>query len=286
VHLRCLETVSRGITNRRRVRFHLATQEVMGRVVLLEGNRLEPGGDGVAQIRLEKPVVARKGDRFVIRSYSPIRTIGGGVVVRPFTRRRTKLTPDELELLEVLITGNPAEEILALVRAGRHEGIEVARLPLLTGLPPAAIERTVGELAAGGEVAAYDGYLFHRSALRSAKEGVREYLEQQHRNSPLRTGFPLEEMRKKVFPHSPGCFVEQVISELTGDGTITLKGGLIKLSSHEIALADEDARIHRYLVRTFGEAGLAPPSLDQLAGELGVPETRLLELVAVLKDTG
>ncbi len=286
VNLRCLETAGRGITNRRRVRFHLATQEVMGRVVLLEGSRLEPGEEATAQLRLEKPVVTRKGDRFVLRSYSPIRTIGGGVVIRPFARRRTRLPPEEMELLEVLIAGRPEEEILALVKAGRHEGVEVARLPLLSGIPHTEIKNMIGDLAADGRVVALDGYLFHVTVFQGAQEDVRGYLERQHRDHPLRTGFPLEEMRKKVFPRSPACFVEEVIGELTRSGSVALKGGLIKLSSHEIALVDEDARIHRDLVRKFSESGLAPPSLDQLAGELDVPEGRLLELVAVLKDTG
>jgi selenocysteine-specific elongation factor len=286
VHLECLVSEARGIENRRRIRVHLATQEVMGRVVLLERGLLEPGKDAYAQVRLERPIVTRKGDRFVIRSYSPMKTIGGGSVLAPFPARKTKKGPGDAEFFDILTAGTAEEEVRAVVAHRGPSGLAVNQLPLLVSASLGEVMKIVAGLEAQGDLLTIDEYVFHASALEEARERISAYLEEQHLGSPLKTGFPLEEMRKKLFTASPECMVEEVVGRLARKGFLELKGGLVRLSSHEISLDPEEARIHDELVRRFGEAGLSPPSLSQIIPELGASEAKLLEIIAILKEKG
>jgi selenocysteine-specific elongation factor len=286
VHLECLASESRGIENRRRIRFHLATQEVMGRVLLLEGAVLERGKDAYAQLRLEKPIVTRKGDRFVMRSYSPMRTIGGGTVLAPFAARRTRMGSGDAALFDVLTAGGDEEEVRELVRHRGPAGLLVSRLPLLVSASLQDLRRTITGLEKRGDLRVLDEYVFHKSALDEAREKIRTYLQDLHRSNPLKTGFPLEEMRKKVLHASPDRMIEEVIGSLSREGFLDLKGGLVRLTSHEISLDREEVRIRDEVVRRFGEAGLAPPSLSQIVQELGVSESKVHAIVAILKESG
>ena len=120
---------ARPLTSRTRVRLHLGTAEVMARV--LPRSPIEPGGKGMARLSLEKEMVARTGDRFVLRSYSPVTTIGGGRVLDPYPPRRRSVWPVGLA------SGDPSERFRAII-SRRRDGISTAELPLLLGLPPAA----------------------------------------------------------------------------------------------------------------------------------------------------
>ena len=286
VSLECLKTEGRGIQNRRRVRFHLATGEVMGRVVLLESDLLEPGGEAYAHIRLENSIVARNGDRFVLRSYSPIRTIGGGSVLRPFSRRRTKITPELRRIFDVLKTGSVEEEILALAQSQGSSGVERLQIPLLTGTSPAKAAEITRSLQSRGRISVLGDMIFHAEALEEARKLVTSYLEKQHRLNPIKTGFPLEEMRNRLFPTSPESLVEEVLDNLTALKIIGLKSGLVRLSSHEILLDSREMEIHDNLLRCYDEAGLAPPSLSRIKTDMGIEESKLMEIITILKDRG
>jgi selenocysteine-specific elongation factor len=286
VHLECLKSEVRGIENRRRVRFHLATQEVMGRVVLLDRDLLEADEGSFAQIRLEKPVVVRKGDRFVVRSYSPIKTIGGGSILRPFSSRRTKIDTALKNTFEVLRSDVIEDEMIAITELLGLAGVDSSLLPLLTGDSPVRVEEVTQLLQSEGKVNVINDMVFHSAAVGEAKSKVTDYLEKQHLKNPLKTGFPLEEMRNRLFPSSPECLIEYVLEDLSRSGAIEMKGGLIRLSSHEISLGKAEMKIHDELLRWYNEGGLAPPTVSQIKTGMGIDESTLMEIITILKDKG
>lgn len=284
VHLECLKSHTRRIENRRRVRFHLATQEVMGRVVLLGREALEPGENTYAQMRLEKPVVARNADRFVVRSYSPIRTIGGGSVLSPHSHRRTKITPNHRNTLEVLLSGSPKDRVVAVTVSSGLSGTPRSLLPHLTSASPGEADEIISALERGGTIRLLGDVVFHSMAIVESEKRVTDYLRQQHKTSPLKIGFPLEEMRRRLFPSSPECLIESVLDRLLQASVIELRGGLVRLTSHEISLGAEDMRIHDEVLRWFNEGGLAPPAISQLVSEMGIEESKLMEIITLLRE--
>src|SRR6185312_9551533 len=129
-----LPGASRAVRSRSRVRFHLAAMEVLGRVRVLDGSQIEPGGGGFAQLRLEAPVVAVHGDRFILRSYSPAETIAGGIITDPFaTKHRGREMDHVLQLLRLLMRDERTAKFEGFVRAAGIRGLRLSEVAAATG---------------------------------------------------------------------------------------------------------------------------------------------------------
>lgn len=247
-------TAPRPLGSRSRVRLHLGTAEVMARV--LPRTPIEPGGMGVARLALEQPVVARGRDRFVLRSYSPVTTIGGGRILDPIPPRRRVIWPAGLRAIE------PAERFRALLER-RPTGLSVAVLPILLGDGPAA----VGELARHATGARLIGSHWIAGATVEAKavqalDTIRRY----HRSHPSDRGMPLETLRRSV--RAPDDVAEAVLDDLRGSGRIRRQDGIVSLAGFAPRVEGGDAEIDR-IVRILEEAALTPPSLPELERETG-----------------
>lgn len=252
VELSLDHTVSRPVVHRTRIRLHLGTAEVIGRV--LPSASILPGTRGVARIALEEPVIARGGDRFVLRSFSPVTTIGGGVVLDPAPpARRARWLPG-------LDAPRPQERLVPLA-ARRAEGISVEQLPLLLGLPPADAARAAQRelrLIADRWVTAELPERLERQSL--------EHLGRYHREHPLERGMPLETLRRSL--RAPEAVVEALLDELLRAGQIRQANGLASLSGFTPRAEGGDAAVTE-LVRLVEEAGLAPPDVAELAHRTG-----------------
>ena len=141
VSLHYLESNKKKIKNRSRVRFHTGTSEIMGNLILLEQEDLRPGEDTVAQIRLDAPVAVVRDDRFVLRSYSPVRTIGGGQVLNPVPEKHKRFRPEVVEGLKGLITHDPEDVIAYHVMAAGVRGVSFSALMIMTNLSEKPLEK-------------------------------------------------------------------------------------------------------------------------------------------------
>lgn len=244
----------RPLVARTRIRVHLGTAEIMARVQ--PRAPIEPGGRGLARLVLEAPVVARARDRFVLRSYSPVATIGGGRVLDPEPPRRSRLWPGGLA------DDLPAARFRAVLER-RPLGVPASRLPVLLGLAPADASaaaradtgaRQVGDLwvdlAALNETGA------------RALAAVKAY----HRSHPSDRGMPLETLRHGL--RAPEAIVEEALSDLAAAGRLRLASGVAVLSGFVPRVAGGDAEIDR-IVRILEEAQLSPPSVPELERQTG-----------------
>jgi selenocysteine-specific elongation factor len=254
VELSLEDTAPRPLLVRSRVRLHLGTAEVMARVS--PRAPIEPGGHGLARLVLEAPVVARTGDRFVLRSYSPVTTIGGGRVLDPEPPRRRTAWP------ATLATSDPAERFRAMLER-RPLGISSAQLPVLLGLPPAdALAAARAEPAARlvGELWVRDGVLAEIGS--RALAAIKAW----HRAHPADRGVPLETLRHGL--RAPAALVERALADLAEGGRVRLAAGVATLSGFVPRVEGGDAEIDR-VVRILEEAQLSPPSLAELERQTG-----------------
>jgi selenocysteine-specific elongation factor len=254
VELSLEDTAPRPLLVRSRVRLHLGTAEVMARVS--PRAPIEPGGHGLARLVLEAPVVARTGDRFVLRSYSPVTTIGGGRVLDPEPPRRRTAWP------ATLATSDPAERFRAMLER-RPLGISSAQLPVLLGLPPAdALAAARAEPAARlvGELWVRDGVLAEIGS--RALAAIKAW----HRAHPADRGVPLETLRHGL--RAPAALVERALADLAEGGRVRLAAGFATLSGFVPRVEGGDAEIDR-VVRILEEAQLSPPSLAELERQTG-----------------
>ena len=243
----------RSPTPRTRVRLHLGTAEVMARVVVPRP-RL---GDGriPARLRLEALVAARGGDRFVLRSYSPVTTIGGGVVLDPDPPARGGWPPG----LEALA----AEERLSALVSRRPQGAPAASLALLTGLRPAAAERAA---RAARDVQQVGDRWIRRGTLTQARDRAVASLEEYHAREPAEPGMPVETLRRSLA--APDWIAEAALQALVRAGRVELHHHHAQLAGFVPRAAGGDAELER-VVDILRRAGLTPPSVVELERETG-----------------
>jgi selenocysteine-specific elongation factor len=257
----------RPLANRTRVRFHLGTAEVMARVI--PRSPIEPGGSGLARLRLEEPVVARGQDRFVLRSYSPVATIGGGRVLDPQPPRRRSVWPLELA------SRSPAERFRALL--DRHPGgLPVGALPVLLGVPRAA----AGETASREASARLVGELWVRKGtVEALATRALEMLKAYHRSHMSDRGMPLETLRRSL--KASDRLVEAALADLAAPGRMRLFEGLAALAGFAPRVAGGEEEIDR-IVGLLETAQLSPPSLAELQRQSGRTDVgAVLRLAAV-----
>jgi selenocysteine-specific elongation factor len=244
----------RSLVTRSRVRVHLGTAEVMARVH--PRAPIEPGGRGIARISLEAPVVARAHDRFVLRSYSPVTTIGGGRVLDPQPPRRRTVWPTGLD------SHRPGDRFRALLER-RPTGIRSAELPVLLGVSPAETQTVAQAEASAAKV----GDLWVREAT-LAEIGARALtiLKAYHRAHPSERGIPLETLRRGL--RAPEPLVERALADIASAGRTRVAMGVAALSGFVPRVQGGDAEIDR-VVQILEKAELSPPSLAELERQTG-----------------
>jgi selenocysteine-specific elongation factor len=244
----------RSLVARSRVRVHLGTAELMARVQ--PRAPIEPGGRGLARLILEAPVVARARDRFVLRSYSPVVTIGGGRVLDPEPPRRGRLWPGGLA------DEHPAARFQAVLERRPH-GVAASRLAVLLGISPAesaAVARAAPDARQVGDVWVREAGLAEIAT--RALAAVKAH----HRLHPSERGMPLETLRHGL--RAPQPLVEQALTDLAASGRLRLASGAAVLSGFVPRVAGGDAEIDR-IVRILEEAQLSPPSIAELERQTG-----------------
>lgn len=251
----------RAVRSRSRVRFHIGATEVLGRVRVLGGSSIEPGSGGLAQLRLEAPVVAIHGDRFILRSYSPAETIAGGVIVDPFaTKHRGREMDHALELLRLLMRDERAVKFEGFVRAAGVRGVRLVDLAAATGwtneiLANVAKEAQRSVLEVGGLYIARDSFDRLSTAL------VAE-LERHHKREPLARGMLRETLREKVFTHSAPELFNGVVGRLEAEGKVASERDIVRSSKHSVGLSDKDLELSKRIEQIYLAAGVEAPSLD------------------------
>jgi selenocysteine-specific elongation factor len=244
----------RPLVHRSRLRVHLGTAETIGRV--LPRMAIEPGGRGLARLALEAPVVARGGDRFVIRSFSPVSTIGGGVVLDPIPPMRRARWPAGLAAAEA------ADRVAALVER-RTGGVAAPKLPVLLGMPSdraRALAHASPGLRLVGDV------WVTAALLEELGSRCLDVLRRYHRDHPIERGMPLETLRRAL--RAPDPAVEAVLADLARTGRMRRQEALVALAGFAPRATGGDAAVDE-IVRLLEEAGLTPPSVPELERQTG-----------------
>jgi selenocysteine-specific elongation factor len=269
-----LLAAARPLANRARVRVHLGTAEVLARVVL--ATPLAPGGRGVARFVLETPLVARGGDRFVLRGYSPVTTIGGGVVTDPFpVTRRGRAT-------SVTAARPPVERLLAWLGTAGLAGLATDDLPVRLGLAPEAAADVVA--GAGKAALAAGGLLVARTAAAAAAEGLGAVLDRHHRDRPLEPGMSLQALRATLTAPagSPAAAVADLVCALAARKRILeVDGALARRPDWRPALDGAAGDQRSALAARLAGARWEVPTVAELERDLpGVPVRALLANLA------
>jgi len=273
VKLHLLKSAPRGLRTRSRVHLHAGTAEVLARVVLLGQPEVAPGAACFAQLRLEAPVLTLPGDHFIIRSYSPAVTVGGGVVVDSLPRKhRLREGAQVVAQLEKLSTADETERIGLLVEMAGERGMTQADLSARSGSPDETIKRAVDAMIRSRRLVAASNnppLFVARAQFDDLARKVRTMLKEFHARAPLETGMPREELREKLFSAlSPEIF-RAVIGQLNERNEVVAEKDLLRLASHRVALSAEEQAAKDHLAEIYARAALQPISLEEAVAEAG-----------------
>src|SRR5437867_3576680 len=250
-----------------RVRFHLGAGEIIGRLVLLEGETLEPGGSALAQLRLERPTAAARGDRFVIRSYSPSRTVGGGSVIEPVAAKRRRHAPG-LEALAVGESGSLEARLLQRL-AGEARPAATAALARSLAEAEAAVEQALAHLAAAGSAATpTPGRWLSAARWSEARATIARAVADYCARYPARYGIPKGEL-KRGLPALEAAVFDAAFDSLLGEARIEMRGERARTAGEPW---EPPAEIAAALARVEAElegAGYAVPEAPAWQARLG-----------------
>jgi selenocysteine-specific elongation factor len=292
-----------------RVRFHQGTAEILGRVAIMGPANAErtadasgaasrekaaamqfaPGARGYVRLRLEAPAVIARGDRFILRAYSPPVTIAGGLILDPSPPRgaiRTAAAIDRVRRLDF----DPARPdradadrraVTVMLDDAGPAGLSLASLTARAGIDPGRVPAFVDELVAGKH-AVRAGDVLVAAAIDARLEGaIAVTLAEHHQRQPLSDGVPREELREQLFPRGSAAVFDAVLERLAAGGTIVARDR-VALATHRLELTPDEERARTAIERLYLEGGLTPPDAAGIAAAAGVAPAvadRMLKLL-------
>lgn len=258
VSVKLLEGV-RPLTQRSRIRVHVGTAEVMARITPAEGD-IPPGGSGVVRLRLESPLVCRWGDRGVLRSYSPVTTVGGFVVVDPWPAGRPRRPRDGRDRR----SGDAVKRVVGFVRSEDPGGVAVQDLPVRLGIPPDEVNGIVSQLGGAG-VTVVAGRLHPSDGIHRVCEAALSAVSSFQENNPLHQGMPMEAFRRSA---GGADMADHVRKLLEAEGKIEVASGWVRLPGFSPALSGPRAEYGVVVERKLTAAGARGVTVHEMAPDV------------------
>ncbi len=246
-----------------RVHFYLGTTEDVAVIRLLDREEIRSGQEVFAQLRLSKPLIAKRFDRFVVRRFSPLVTIGGGVVLEPYAQRKRRYDDSQIENLKMKMSGAVEEIIKEILMEAKEGGLSLNEITLKLGLPSQEVFSFVESLQIKQEIFKIGERFFHYHFYNQIREEIIKRLESHFNEKPLSTGMLKEELRtgfKKVDRKTFALLLE----ELERGGLVFIKGEKITLPTHKPFLSEKEKSIKEKIVEMYRENLFSPPSLEKV----------------------
>jgi len=270
---------AKPLKNRARVHLHAHTSETIATVVLYDEKQIAPGQTALGQLRLSDPVLLLPGDRFIIRQFSPVATIGGGAVLDTAPVRKTANNAQQ-EFLQVLASGDPASILRARIARRGGRGLSLAEAVAETGGRRERIEAHLQEAVGNGEIIPIGDLRVEAGAIEGMKSALAKALAAFHQQNPLVAGMSKEALRETLDAEPPvfGC----VIDSLAQAKKLEISGELVRLPGRGVVMKDEEAESKQVIEKAFASAGLKVPALKDVLAGLKVDRQRAQKLVTLL----
>ncbi|MCP4021059.1 MAG: selenocysteine-specific translation elongation factor [Desulfobacteraceae bacterium] len=282
-----LKSNERNAKQRTRIRFHTGTSEIQGYMVLLDREELLPGDDAFVQFRLESPVCCIKDDRYVIRSYSPVKTIGGGKILNPVSIKHKLMNEKIITGLKGLLADDFEGTILFFLSLKGFEGVSLSLLRIMTNIPDKKLQQTLQKMLAKQQVIQtdkekqiyVDGTFFN-----GFKEKCIEKIEEYHKANPLKEGMPSQELKSKFQYIDDAKFFNMILARLVKDNAIIQDKNLVKLASHKVALQVDQHEIKEKIEKIYKSSGLTPPFFRTICQDLDLDKKVAKDVLQMLID--
>ncbi len=268
-----------------RVHVHHGTREVLGRVLLMGANELAPGESAYAQIRLEEPLAPRYDDRFIVRSYSPMFTIGGGVVLDVLPPRRTTLKDHEHSFLTALDAHDLAAAAVEML-ASRGIPMSSADVAAAIGVPRSQVADDLNRADLERLKLGKETLFVTREALEALLDSIEAALLSFHERNPRITGIAAAALRDQVDKRLPAKVFDSLVERAAQSGRAATEGGSVRHPKAAVSALAEETRAREELLGALGAQGLAPESVGALAQGAGIEKALAVKVLNKLVSEG
>ncbi len=286
VMLKLLPDTTRTLKHWDRIRLYTGTAEILGRIVLFGRDEMWPGEELPVQVRLEESLVALREDRFVIRSYSPLETIGGGHIIDANPTKKRRFRKGIVEDLQLRASGRSADIMLeGLLRA--TDVVFEAQLALKeSGLRDA--EQALAELLQDNRVILFRvdkiEFLVAIAKLEAVRKRIIKFLEDYHRQWPLRAGASRAEIRSRFLSGISSRVYQQLIVLISETGEIDDTGEYVRLANHDVEFTGKYEKWRGEIITVLNSGAFSPLGVDDLAGEIKVKVDIIREILAAMSN--
>lgn len=282
-----LPHANRSLKTGTRIRFYNTTQEAIGRVMLIGSDELAPGQEGFIQLRLESPVIVQHGDRFVIRFYSPLETLGGGMVIDPHPgRHKHSRLQESLKNLSILKNGGLEERLDLFIYAKAFVGMEEAEAVGMISGDRQEILNALSTLVKKKSVHRADTLYIHTSHIEDLERRMIEILTQFHKNNPLKPGLDKEELKGILKIRLHPKVLNLTLEGLIRKKQIDAEGARLKLPGFKPAMDGDRVAIKEKIIKAIKKGGSQPPLRDEIPALLGITEREVKDIFRLIAEEG
>jgi len=286
VELTALRGTRFPVTNNMRVHLFHGAREILARVILLDTDIVGPGETVHAQLRLEEEAFVKYGDRFVIRFYSPLETIGGGAIVDPLPSKRRRGRPVNEQDFRMMASEDKADRLALAILQGGHQLAPLTIACYRAGIAPDERETLVRQMIVDGTIVMLnDRVPIHAKTLMRLGKDASDILARFHVERPLEGGMRREELRTRLLPRADIQLSDLVIDQLERADYVDIALGLVAKKGFKVTLSDVDKEVIREIEALFSIAGFTPPSTDELIETFG-KRTNAEQILTLLLNKG
>ena len=289
VFVEFLSSNSKNLKNRTLVRLHTGTSEIIARVILLEKDEIAPGQKAFAQLVLTNKDVVVAGDRFVLRSYSPITTIGGGQIIDPLPAKHKRLNSKIIDELNLLQNGTLPEKISVILERAGFTGINLRGLAFRLGINANKIREALENLFSGKKAFLLDSddtTVISAYFAQQLEELITKNLTAYHKKNPLQEGISKEELKASLGHFISSKLFNMSMSSLNKKETIVSDKNNVRLSGHQVQLAGELDSLLQAIGKIYNEAGLTPPSLTDVVSKFKDQKAKAQSIINLMLKEG
>jgi len=277
------------LKNRDRVRLHIGTNESLGRVVLFGREVAAPGEKVFAQIVLETPIMATRGDRFVVRRYSPVATLGGGQVLDPVPQRKRRSDPDVLDSFEILDKSSDQDALEQKIKISGKKGLPINEARTFTNVPLTILQDQVRPFLSRGSIiqlgSGENSMLVSEEVVREARREILRKMDDFHRQSPQLLGKTQAHLVSELSVHFPDRVLEYAIDDLLR-GDLVLEKGYLRREGHSIKLDSQLEELSNRLEVLLEAGGIVPPGMESIRKQLAISEKDLNRVLGIMSQQG
>ena len=277
------------LKNRTRMRLHTGTSEVVGNLILLDREELLSGETCACQLRLDAPVALVRDDRFVLRNYSPVYTIGGGQVLNPIPVKHKMNRPEVIKSLEIL-AGRDKDKIidLHLLEAG-DKGLSFTDLSIMTNMAEKKLQAAMQNLLSKKKALLInrDARVYiHHICFKNLQKAILNNLTSYHDNHPLKSGMPKEELKSRLHSSLDPRLFNMLMTQTVKQSAIIIEGDLVRLADHKVALKIDQEEIKKKVIGIYLQGKLMPPYFKEVSKMIAIDPAQAREVLMHLVNQG